>query len=479
MSHNKKKNKSRILGVFSLTMINVAAIMSLRNFPLMASVGWASIFFYVIAGLGFFVPAALVSAELATGWPSRGGVYTWVKEAFGERWGFVAVWMQWIENVIWYPTVLSFTAATIAYLIDPTLAENKMYILSVILIVFWGCTLLDSFGMKASSLISSIGVIAGTIVPSAIIILLGISWILMGHPMHITFSWDALYPEMDKFQNIVFLIGVMLAFCGIEMSSVHAKEVKNPQKDYPRAILFSALTILSLSVLGSLAIAIVVPSEDISLVAGIMQAFSAFFAAYGMSWLTPVLAALITLGAVAMVSTWIVGPSKGLFQTSEEGNIPPLFHIRNRYGMPIMIMIFQGLIVSMLCSAFLLMPNVSSSYWMLNDLTALLYLIMYILMFMAAIRLRYKYPDTKRSYRIPGGKNFGMWAVGGLGLVSSMFAFCIGFIPPATLDMGSRLTFHLFIGLGVSSMFIAPLLIFAFRKDSWRHVIHHPDHESH
>lgn len=473
MSHNKKKNKSRILGVFSLTMINVAAIMSLRNFPIMASVGWASIFFYIVAGLGFFVPAALVSAELATGWPSRGGVYTWVKEAFGERWGFVAIWMQWIENVIWYPTVLSFTAATIAFLIDPKLAENKVYILSTIMIVFWGCTLIDSFGMKASSLISSIGVIAGTLIPSAIIILLGLTWVLIGHPMHITFSWDALYPEMDQFQNIVFLVGVMLALCGIEMSSVHAKEVKDPQKDYPKAILFSALIILSLSVVGSLAIAIVVPANEISLVAGIMQAFSAFFDAYGIGWLTPVLAIFITLGAVAMVSTWIVGPSKGLFQTSEEGNIPPLFHIRNRYGMPIMIMIVQGLIVSMLCSAFLLMPNVSSSYWILNDLTALLYLIMYILMFMAAIRLRYKYPDIKRAYRIPGGKTFGMWVVAGLGLTSSMFAFCIGFIPPAQLDMGSRFTFDLFLGLGVSTMFIAPLIIFACRKESWKQVIHH------
>lgn len=383
--------------------------------------------------------------------------------------------MQWIENVIWYPTVLSFTAATIAYLIDPNLAENKIYIFSMILIVYWGCTLMDSFGMKASSMISSVGVIAGTLIPGAIIILLGISWTLIGHASHITFSWDALYPEMDGFENIVFLVGVMLGFCGIEMSAVHAKEVKNPQKDYPKAIFFSAFIILGLSVMGSLAIAIVIPSHEVSLVAGIMQALSIFFDAYGISWMTPVLAVLITIGAVAMVSTWIVGPSKGLFQTSEEGNIPPFFHKRNRYGMPIAIMIVQGLIVSTMCCAFLLMPNVSSSYWFLNVLTALLYLIMYILMFMAAIRLRYKHPEIVRTYRIPGGKTFGMWVVGGVGLVSSVFAFCIGFVPPGQLDMGSRIKFDLGLTFCISVMFLAPLIIFACRKDHWKQVIHHHD----
>ncbi len=464
----QKRSGKRVLGVFTLTMINVAMIQSLRNLPFMAEVGWTSIFFYLIAALGFFIPCSLVSAELATGWPSTGGVYTWVKEAFGARWGFVAIWLQWIENIIWYPTVLSFTAATIAYLFNPELADDKWYILSVVLIIYWICTLVNSLGMKISGLISSIGVITGTLVPGAFIIALGCLWMFMGNPSQIPFSQEALYPDLSSIQNIVFLVAVMLGLSGMEVSAVHAREVENPQRDYPRAIFLSAVIILTVSVLGSLAIAVVVPQKDISLVAGIMQAFSAFFKAYNIPWLTPVLAALISAGAISMVSTWIVGPSKGLFQTSQEGHIPPFFHKKNRHGMPIMILLFQGILVSLMCSAFLLMPSVSSSYWILNDLTALLYLIMYFLMFAAAIRLRFTRPEVPRNYRVPGGKFWGMICISGLGLISCLFAFCIGFVPPAQLDTGSLLYFESFLGVGVISMFLLPLIIFACQKEHWK-----------
>lgn len=462
------KSSRRVLGVFTLTMINVAAIQSLRNLPVMAGEGWASLFFYLIAGLGFFIPCALVSAELATGWPSTGGVYTWVKEAFGARWGFVAIWLQWIENVIYYPTVLSFTAATIAYIFNPELAENKFYILSMVMITYWMCTLIDSYGMKASGLVSSIGVLAGTLIPGTFIILLGCLWVFTGNPSQIAFSWNALYPDLSNINNIVFLVGVMLGLAGMEMSAVHAREVENPQKNYPRAIMFSTIIILSISILGSLAIAFVVPQKEISLVAGVMQAFAQFFEAYHVPWMTPILAAMIAAGAIATVSTWIIGPSKGLYQTAHEGHIPPFFHKRNKHGMPIAIMITQGIVVSLLCSAFLFMPTVSSSYWILNALTVLLYIIMYILMFATGIKLRHSQPDVKRNYRIPGGKYLGMWIISGVGLASCLFAFCIGFLPPSQLDTGELIRFQLFLAIGVVTMFFLPLILYALQKDHWK-----------
>jgi putative glutamate/gamma-aminobutyrate antiporter len=467
-SASKNIGSTRVLGVFTLTMINVAAIQSLRNLPVMADVGWASVFFYLIAAIGFFIPCSLVAAELATGWSSTGGIYTWVKEAFGARWGFVAIWLQWIENVIWYPTVLSFTAATIAYLFNPSHAQNEIYILLMVMGMYWFCTLIDLMGMKISGMISSIGVIIGTLLPGALIIILGCLWVIKGNPSHIPFSFDALFPDFSNISNIVFLVGVMLGFAGMEMSAVHAREVEKPQINYPKAIFFSAMIILTVSIFGSLAIAFVVPQEDISLVAGIMQAFSAFFNAYHVPWMTPILASLIAAGAIAMVSTWIVGPSKGLFQTAHEGHIPPIFHKRNRNGMPIAIMIVQGMVVSLLSLAFLFMPTVSSSYWILNALTALLYLLMYMLMFAAAIRLRYTKPHVQRHYRIPGGKYLGMWIVAGIGLVSSAFAFCIGFLPPAQIDTGEKIHFELFLGIGVAVMFVLPLIFYACRKDHWK-----------
>jgi amino acid transporter len=217
-------------------MLNVSIMASLRNLPLVAEFGYSSLFFFVIVGLGFLVPCALVSAELATGWPKDGGIYIWVREAFGDRWGFFAVWMQWVHNVTWFPAILSFVASTFAYVFLPEHYNNPYYILAVILILYWGMTLINYLGIKISSVFSTIGVIAGTIIPGLFIISLGISWILMDNPVQIHFSLEALIPKAGKLDNYVFLGGLFLAFAGLEVSAGYAGEVKDPQKNYPKAI---------------------------------------------------------------------------------------------------------------------------------------------------------------------------------------------------------------------------------------------------
>jgi len=146
--------------------MNVAVIASLRILPLMAHEGLSLIVFFTLAGIFFLVPSALVSAELATGWPKRGGVYIWVKEGLGSPWGFVAIWLEWIQNVFWYPIALAFGGACLAYVYNPDLAHNKVYMIGLILIVYWGATFINLFGIKRSSIISTVGVISGTIFPT-------------------------------------------------------------------------------------------------------------------------------------------------------------------------------------------------------------------------------------------------------------------------------------------------------------------------
>ena len=166
-------NKDRALGVFSLVMINVIAIDSLRNLPANAANGFSLVLLYVIASVLFLVPCILVTAELATHHPKTGGVYVWMREAFGPQWGFLTIWLQWIYNVFWYPTILSFIATNIAYLIDPALANEKIYIVPMVIGMFLIATWLNARGMKLSSIISTVCAIAGTIVPMIAIILLG------------------------------------------------------------------------------------------------------------------------------------------------------------------------------------------------------------------------------------------------------------------------------------------------------------------
>ena len=181
----------RVLNVFILAMMNVSIMLSLRSLPLISELGLSSLFFFLLVAITFLIPCAFVSAELATGWPKSGGVYVWVREALGDRWGFFSIWMQWIHNVSWYPVILSFVATTLAYVIAPDLKENKLYVLAVILLSFWGMTALNFLGIKVSSWFSSMGVIAGTILPVLFIISLGISWFALGSPLQITFSASA------------------------------------------------------------------------------------------------------------------------------------------------------------------------------------------------------------------------------------------------------------------------------------------------
>ncbi len=459
----------KALSVGMIALINVAAVCNIKNFPLLAEYGLSVIFFLILSSLFFFLPVSLVSAELASAWPDR-GVYSWVKEAFGPKWGFLAIWLQWIENVIWYPTILSFIAATFAYMISPSLAMNKIYVLSAVLITFWSMTFINFLGMHVSGWISSLSAMLGTIIPIALIILLGGWWIFSGHPSQIVFSMNNLIPDLGSINQLVLLSGILLGLAGMEMSAVHAKDVENPRKNYPRAIALSAILILLFSSFGALAIGSIVPKEQIQLASGGMEAFRFLFKALHVEWATGLVAAVTTFGALGMMSTWIVGPSRGLLATAQDGDLPPFFHKQNRKEMPTNILLTQAIIVTVLSLVFLFMPSVNSSYWILVALASILYMAMYILMFTAALRLRYTKPHVQRSYQVPGG-NKGLWFVCLLGIFGSLFGFFIGFFPPSQLDTGSLISFESFLIGGALLFCSLPFLIYRLRKPHWKKVM--------
>lgn len=460
------KPPRKVLGAFTLAMIAIAAIISLRNLPLTASYGLGSVFFYVVAGIAFLIPTALVAAELATTWPETGGLYAWVKEAFGPEYGFLAAWLEWVMNTVWNPTAVSFIAATIAYIISPQMVHNNVFIFVVMLVVFWGATVANFFGMKTSGLISSVGVIAGTIIPGIIIIGLGALWLIKGEPSQISFATKNLIPAMHL-DNLVFFSGVLLGLAGMEVAAFHASEAKNPTRDYPKAILFATIVILLVFIFGTLSIAIVVPHAKISLVAGLMQALDAFLDPLHLNWLTEVIGGLIVIGTLAMLSTWLVGPSQGLLATAQNGDLPRIFSKTNKHGMPIPILIFQALIGTALATIFLFSKNVSSSYWMLTDLTAQLTTLIYLLMFSAGIYLRYKQKDKVRPYKVPGG-NIGMWIVAGLGILASLFALFIGFVPPAQFKTSNIVFYEAFLIIGIIVLSVPPFIFIRLKKPSWK-----------
>jgi len=458
--------KQRPINVFMLAMINVAALINIANISVSAKYGFSSIFFLMVSSLFFFIPIAMISAELATGWPQRGGVYIWIKEALGDNFGFLGIWLQWIENVIWYPTALSFAAVSFAYIFNPSLAQNKIYIMSTIIGVFWISTIVNFFGMTISGWISTICAIFGTIIPGALIIILAASWLILGHPSQISFTIKSFFPDFSSFSQFALLSGILMSLSGLEMSAVHAKEVKNPAKNYPISILISVIIVITILSLGALSIAIVIPAKNIELPAGAIEALSNFLHAYNLPNFTSFIAFFITIGALGMISTWVIGPIKGMYATAEHGDLPIILQKLNKHQAPVNLLILQAIIVTILTLVFLFTPTVSSSYWILLNLTAHLYQIMYILMFISAIVLRYKKPKIKRAYKIPF-KNYGIWIIGSIGVIGTAFAIIIGYLPPPQIDGFNIYFYEIFLIGGTILFCLIPFIIRYFRKPTW------------
>ena len=454
----------KTLTVFSLTLITVGSVDSIRNLPATALFGSQLIFFFLLGALFFLIPTALISAELASQSSKEGGIYSWVKEAFGKKIGFLAIWLQWIENVIWYPTILSFVAGTIGYLINPALAANPYFLWAIIIVSFWGATAINLGGMQSSSFFSTLCAISGLLLPMSLIIGLGVVWLAGGNESAIQFNMASILPHWKDTSLWVSLTAIIMSFCGIEIATIHAGDVHNPQRAFPRVLIYSVVIMLSTLMLGSLAIAVVLPQHEINLVAGIMQAFEAFFSRYGLGFMMPFVALMLVMGGLGGVSNWIIAPTKGLMIAARDGNLPPFFQRVNRHGAPVTMLLIQAVIVTLLSGLFLFMPSVNGSYWLLTALAAQLYMLMYLLMFIAAIRLRITMPHQQGSFRIPGGFK-GLLAVACVGIFGVLTTLVVSFIPPEGINVGGMVQYELTLCAGLLLMISPPFLSSLLNKN--------------
>ncbi|MDF1655172.1 MAG: APC family permease [Coxiellaceae bacterium] len=452
------------LGVFSLAMITLGSVDSIRNLPATALFGSSLVFYFLLGAVMFLLPSALVSAELSSTSKLHGGIYSWVKQAFGPKVGFLAVWFQWTENVIWYPTILSFVAGSIGYLISPSLAQNKVFLVSVILVAFWGTTIINLLGIRSSARFANFAAMVGLLLPMTLIIALGVVWLYSGKPIQISFTAQQILPHSQNSGMLVALTGIMMSFCGMEIATVHSGDVDNPKKAFPRAMLISVLVLVFTLMAGSLSIASVIPEHQISLVAGIMQAFSVFFNAYHMHWILPLMAVMLVIGGLGGVSNWIIAPTRGLQLAAKDGNLPKHFQASNRHGAPKVLLLYQAIISTIMTMAFLLMPSVNGSYWLLTALAAQQYMLMYMIMFVTSMRWRFLSNQNEDGYRIPGG-NFGICLVSGMGFIGALVTFIIGFIPPDNINVGGTLHYEELIWIGLIVMTVLPF-VFRLKKDS-------------
>ena len=349
---------------------------------------------------------------------------------------------------------------------DMTLASNKYYTLAVVLIIYWLATFISLKGMGWVGKVAKIGGMVGTIIPAALLIILGIVYLASGGHSNLDFH-SSFFPDLTNFDNVVLAASIFLFYAGMEMGGIHVKDMQNPSKNYPKAVFIGALITVIIFVLGTFSLGIIIPAKDISLTQSLLVGFDNYFRYIHASWLSPIIAIALAFGVLAGVLTWVAGPAKGIFAVGKAGYMPPFFQKTNKLGVQKNILFVQGGAVTVLSLLFVVMPSVQSFYQILSQLTVILYLVMYLLMFSGAIYLRYNMKKANRPFRIGKKGNGLMWIVGGLGFLGSLLAFILSFIPPSQISTGSNTVWFSVLIIGALVVVIAPFIIYAAKKPSW------------
>ncbi len=448
----------------SLAFMTTASVASLRSAPTMAVYGLTCVFLYLVPAIVFLLPQSMVAAELASGW--SGGIFRWVSEGISSKWGLLAVWCQFAMTIFYYPTLLGFVASTLAYVFNPDLATNGLYTGIVIVVVFWAGVFISARGGTGGiARLASSGLLVGTLIPGALLVILGIVYLLQGNASAAPMNADHLIPKWTGIASLVLIVNNFLSYSGMEMNAVHVSSLRKPRSEFPKAMFFACGLVLMIFILPALAISWVIPAQELSLTAGVMQAFDAFFAYFGLQKLVPIVAIALVCASVGGMLTWLAGPSKGLLLIARrEGYLPPFFQQQNENEIPVNILVIQGGITTVIALLYALVPSVSSAYWILSVMTTQIYLIVYLLMFVAAVKLRRNQPDVERGFRAPA-----LTFLCVVGFLASAAAIVIGFVPPSQFESGSALAYGALILAGTVLLgLLPPWLFLKLRKPGWK-----------
>jgi putative glutamate/gamma-aminobutyrate antiporter len=448
----------------TLAFMTTASVASLRSAPTMAVYGLACVFLYVVPAIVFLLPQALVAAELASGW--SGGVFRWVSEGMSPRWGLLAVWCQFAMTIFYYPTLLAFVASTLAFVFNPKLADNGVYTGVVIVVVFWlGVFMSARGGTGGIAKLASSGLLVGTLIPGAILVILGVIYLLQGNVSAAPMNASHLIPKWTGIASLVLIVNNFLSYSGMEMNAVHVSSLRNPGREFPRSMFLAMGLVLLIFILPALAISWVIPVDQLSLTAGVMRAFDAFFAYFNLQKLVPIVAIALVCASAGGMLTWLSGPSKGLLLIARrEGYLPPFFQQQNEHQVAVNILVVQGGVTTVIALLYALVPSVSSAYWILSVMTTQVYLIVYLLMFVAAVNLRRDKPEVERGYTAPALKFLCV-----VGFLASAAAILIGFVPPSQFENGSDAAYIGLILAGTVLLgLLPPWLFLKFRKPGWK-----------
>ncbi|HKE88725.1 MAG TPA: APC family permease [Gemmatimonadales bacterium] len=420
----KRPELPRVMGLRDVVLFNITAIVGLRWLTTAASqFGLASLSVWVVAMLVFFIPSAIAVRELADIDPSSGGIYCWVDRAYGPRQAFVAGWLYWVNNLLYFPSLLVATAAIAAYAGGPrtaSLGNDPGFIRIVSLVGLWIAVWLNVVGLRVGKWLQNLGGI-GTWIPALLFVLLAV-WGFAARgsatPIHVS----GLVPTRFDFPSINLFATMTFAFAGLELAPTLGGEIHNAAATLRRGVVVSGFAIVAVYIIGTAAMIVALPANTVSVTNGMPQAAQALverIGSSGIGWLPIAIAILLTLGNLGGVGAWLAGSARLPFAAGVNDALPPAFaKLHPRWQTPYVSLILMGVLATIFIIASLANTTVKSAYLLLTQLTLILFFIPYVYIFVVYLKLRRQ-------------RTAGTLVLGLLGLVAVLLSIVLGFVPPA------------------------------------------------
>jgi len=398
---SNKKGFNKVLRSLDMTLFTVCAILVMDTLAPSAAIGPSSISWWLITLVLFFIPYGLITAELGTTYPEQGGLYIWVKKAFGEKWAARTTWLYWINVALWMPSVYILFAGMFAQLFFPEMSlwwQIAIGILMTWLTVWFGC-----IKMEAGKWIPNIG----AVVKALIMVVIGVGAFIFADKNGVAndLSLKSILPSWDA--GLAFLPVIVYNFMGFELMSGASAEMKNPGKDIPRAIIIAGALIAVFYVLGTVGILMAVPLDQLGLVSGIVDTLKIIIGGTGFGD-----AMVIILGVAALYSfmanmvTWTMGANRTAAEAAKEQELPAIFGREHPvHKTPVGAFIITGIVSTAVMVIYGLMAGSAEDlFWTLFAFSSIVFLLPYLALFPAFLKLRKIDPNIERPYKVPGGK---------------------------------------------------------------------------
>lgn len=382
-----------------MVLFTVSAILLLDTLTAAASVGAPSIVWWLLLGLIFFVPFALICAEMGCAYPEQGGIYAWIRDGFGGRWASRATWCYWVNTAVWIPAIFILFAGVFKQMFFPELSLGWQIGIGVALT--WLAVVVNVVTLDVGKWIPNLGAILKVIIFLAIIV--GAFIHVQGHGMANPLTLETLKPDWGS--SLQYIPAIIYGMLGFELVSAGSEEMQDPARDVPRAILISGVIIIVLYLLGTMAVLAAIPAGDINLVEGLVDTLKLFFggsAAGELFVLALGIGALFTFFSNGV--TWALGCNRAAAEAAMEGELPRIFAIESAKGTPIGAAVLMGLVSTLVLVLYgFLSGSNEDLFWSLFAFSAVIFLLPYEGMLLSFVKMRIIDAEHHRPYRVPGG----------------------------------------------------------------------------